>query len=83
MEGAVTLEYSRVFSRVASPCTASHVADSQSQSFSRSHPTRTGQYVYTPAFLKGGPSFSFSQNDSWFHVSRISTCILGFVVNAY
>ena len=37
MEGAVTLEYSRVFSRVASPCTASHVADGQSQSFSRSH----------------------------------------------
>ena len=29
------------------------------------------------------PVFHFHKNDSWFHVSRISTCILGFVVNAY
>ena len=84
VEGAVTLEYSRVFSRVASPCTASHVADGQSQSFSRSHLDTHRSVCLHSSVLEGWTQFfHFHKNDSWFHVSRISTCILGFVVNAY
>ena len=83
MEGAVTLEFF-CFSREWLPLALPPMWQTARVSpFLALTSTRTGQYVYTPAFLKGGPSFSFSQNDSWFHVSRISTCILGFVVNAY